>query len=58
MKKIMTIHARLKAGLLTLLVGALACGGDAEAGGASEAGVLVKGGLTGYQRRDLHGGDP
>ena len=39
----MTIHARLKAGLLTLLVGALACGGDAEAGGASEAGVLVEG---------------
>ena len=43
MKKIMTIHARLKAGLLTLLVGALACGGDVEAGGASEAGVLVEG---------------
>ena len=39
----MTIHARLKAGLLTLLVGALACGGDVEAGGASEAGVLVEG---------------
>ncbi len=40
----MTIHTRLKAGLLTLLVGALACGADAEAGGgASEAGVLVEG---------------
>ena len=39
----MTIHARLKTSLLTLLVGALACGGDAEAGGASEAGVLVEG---------------
>ena len=43
MKKIMTIHSRLKAGLLTLLVGALACGGDVEAGGASEVGVLVEG---------------
>lgn len=39
----MTIHARLKGALLTLLVGALACGGDAEAGGSSEAGVLVEG---------------
>ena len=41
----MTIHARLKAGLLTLLIGAGACGGDVEAGGGtnSEAGVLVEG---------------
>ncbi len=39
----MTIHARLKGALLTFLVGALACGGDAEAGGSSEAGVLVEG---------------
>ena len=46
----MTIHRRLTAGLLTLLLGALACGGDieaggrdAEAGGTSDAGVLVEG---------------
>ena len=50
MRKIMTIHRRLTAGLLTLLLGALACGGDieaggrdAEAGGTSDAGVLVEG---------------
>ena len=39
----MRIHARVKASLLALLVGALACGGDAQAGGGSEAGVLVEG---------------
>jgi membrane fusion protein (multidrug efflux system) len=39
----MMIQTRFKAGLLTLLVGALACGGDIAAGGASEAGVLVEG---------------
>jgi membrane fusion protein (multidrug efflux system) len=43
MKKIMTIHPWLKAGLLTLLLGPVACGGDVEAGGASDAGVLVEG---------------
>ncbi len=39
----MTTQTRLKAGIVTLLAGAVACGGDAEAGGASEAGVLVEG---------------
>ena len=39
----MTNHLRLKGGLLTLLFGAMACGGDVEAGGANEAGVLVEG---------------
>ena len=39
----MMIHPWLKAGLLTLLLGAVACGGDVEAGGANEAGVLVEG---------------
>ena len=39
----MTTHTRLKAGVLTLLAGVAACGGDAEAGRASEAGVLVEG---------------
>ena len=42
----MTIDTRLKAGLPTLLLAALACGGDVEAGGAgeaAEAGVLVEG---------------
>jgi membrane fusion protein (multidrug efflux system) len=40
---ITTIHTRLKAGLLTALVGAVACGGDAEAGDSREVGVLVEG---------------
>ena len=35
----MRIHARVKASLLALLVGALACGGDAQAGGGSEGWV-------------------
>ena len=39
----MTIHLWLKSGLLTLLLGLAACGGDAEAGGANDAGVLVEG---------------
>lgn len=40
----MTSYTRFKAFVLTLLVGAGACGGDAEAGGASgKAGVLVEG---------------
>ena len=43
----MTIHARLKAGTLVLLAGVVAavaaCGGDAAAGGPSEAGVLAEG---------------
>ena len=45
----MTIDSHLKAGLLTLLLGVVACGGDVEAGGgggaggAAEAGVLVEG---------------
>ncbi len=41
----MTIHARLMAGLLTLLIGAGPSGGDVESGGGttSEAGVLVEG---------------
>ena len=39
----MMIHPWLKAGLLTLLLGAVACGGDVEAGGTSDAGVLVEG---------------
>ena len=39
----MTTHTRLKAGVLTLLAGVATCGGDAEAGRASEAGVLVEG---------------
>jgi RND family efflux transporter MFP subunit len=43
MKKIMRIHPWLKAGVLTLLLGAVACGGDVEAGGAGDAGVLVEG---------------
>jgi membrane fusion protein (multidrug efflux system) len=38
-----TLHTRLKTGALTVLVGVVACGGDAEAGGGSEAGVLVEG---------------
>ena len=36
-------QVRLKTGVLALLVGATACGGEAEAGGSSEAGVLVEG---------------
>ncbi len=39
----MMIRTRLKAGFVALLAGAVACGGDAEAGGAREAGVLVEG---------------
>jgi len=39
----MAIHSWLKGGLLTLVVGAGACGGDVEAGGASDVGVLVEG---------------
>jgi membrane fusion protein (multidrug efflux system) len=39
----MTSYTRLKVGFLTLLAGAAACGGEAEAGGAREAGVLVEG---------------
>ncbi len=39
----MTFYTRLKTGVLVLLAGAVACGGDAEAGGASAAGVLVEG---------------
>ena len=38
----MTTHTRLKAGVLTLLAGVVACGEDAEAGGASQAGGLVE----------------
>ena len=38
-----TNHIRLKLGVLTLLAGVMACSGEAEAGGTSEAGVLVEG---------------
>jgi membrane fusion protein (multidrug efflux system) len=43
MKKTMTIYARLKAGLSTLLLGVVACGGDVEAGAGNDVGVLVEG---------------
>ncbi len=38
-----TNQMRLKVGVLTLLAGVMACGGEAEAGGTREAGVLVEG---------------